>query len=87
MTIEIIVLYFIIAFVLSVVSAYYEYCNFYSHEDIETYFDTDFSLPAHICMWIFWPITLIVLFIMVFIPNIYMIAVILLDKIFGGKKK
>lgn len=65
MMIEIIALYFIIAFVLSVVSAYYEYCNFYSHEDIETYFDNDFSLPAHI----------------------YMIAVILLDKIFGGKKK
>lgn len=87
MMIEIIALYFIIAFVLSVVSAYYEYCNFYSHEDIETYFDNDFSLPAHICMGLFWPIVLLVLFIMVFIPNIYMIAVILLDKIFGGKKK
>lgn len=86
MTIEIIVLYFIIAFVLSVVGVYYD-CHFYSHEDIETYFDKYFSLPAHICMWIFWPITLIVLFIRVFIPNTYMIVVILLDKIFGGKKK
>lgn len=87
MMIEIILLYFIIAFVLSVVGAYYDYCHSYSYEDIETYFDNDFSLPAHICIWFFWPITLIVLFIMVFIPNIYMIAVILLDKIFGGKKK
>lgn len=85
--IEIIALYFIIAFILSVVGAYYEYCHFYSHEDIETYFDKDFSLPAYICMGLFWPIVLLVLFIMVFIPNIYMIAVILLDKIFGGKKK
>ena len=48
MTIEIIVLYFIIAFVLSVVGAYYDYCHSYLHEDIETYFDNDFSLPAHI---------------------------------------
>lgn len=87
MTSEIILLYFIIAFVLSVVGAYYDYCHSYSHEDIETYFDKDFSLPAHICMWFFWPIVLLALFIMVFIPNIYMIAVILLDKIFGGKKK
>lgn len=87
MMIEIIALYFIIAFILSVVGAYYEYCHFYSHEDIETYFDKDFSLPAYICMGLFWPIVLLVLFIMVFIPNIYMIAVILLDKIFGGKKK
>ena len=42
MMIEIIALYFIIAFILSVVSAYYEYCHFYLHEDIETYFDVDF---------------------------------------------
>lgn len=46
------ILYFIIAFILSVVGAYYDYHNFYSHEDIKTYFDNDFKLSIHIGMWI-----------------------------------
>lgn len=84
---KLIVLYFVIAFVLSVAGTYYDYRNSYFHENIETYFNKDFKLSVYICMWVFWPITLIVLFFMTFVPYVCMAAVILLDKIFGGKKK
>lgn len=81
------VLYFIIAFVLSVVGTYYDYRSSYFHKSIESYFNDNFKLSVCICIWVFWPITLIVLFFMTCIPYVYMAAVMLLDKIFGGKKK
>lgn len=86
MTKTIVISYLVVAFVLSIVGTYCIYRIDYSYEGIDQYFDRDFSLIGCMAMWLFWPITLIVLFFNVVLPSFYMCTVIILDKIFGGEK-
>lgn len=81
-----IVLYFAIAFVLSIIGTYLQYRIDFSHEDIYRYFSCDFSVMSCIAIWIVWPLVLVMAFFVVVLPDLYMSAVILLDKFFGGKK-
>lgn len=86
MTTWIIILYFVIGIVVSIIGAYIDYRESCRYGDIDDYLKYDFSSMACIFIAIFWPIVLITVFFMVIIPNLFVATVILLDKFFGGKK-
>lgn len=85
----IIILYFVIGIILSIVYTYFDYTIDYKSPsyDIDLYFDSQFSVPMTLGMIFAWPIVLVIFVFTVAIPGLYMSAIILLDKIFGGKKK
>lgn len=83
-----VILYFAIAAALSVIGTYAEWKNdpLYMN-DIYDFFEHDFCLIKTIFIWSIWPITLVAIFCICVIPNAYVLAVMLLEKFFGGKKK
>ena len=85
----IIILYFVIGVILSIVYTYSDYVIDYKSPvyDINTYFDCQFSVPMTLGIIFGWPIVVIIFVSIIVLPGLYRSAIILLDKIFGGKKK
>lgn len=84
----ILILYFVVGVISSIVYTYLNYVIEYKSPlyDIELYFDTQFSVPMTLGMILGWPIVLVIAIFTIVIPGLYMGVTILLDKIFGGKK-
>lgn len=87
--IKTIVLYLVIGVILSIVYTYLDYVIDYKSpvfDDLDSYFDSQFSVPMTLGMIVAWPIVLVVFVFTVGIRSLFIGAVALLDKIFGGKK-
>lgn len=86
MIVTIIVLYFVVSVVLSVIATYVQYKVDYSYEDLDRFFEYDFKCSVCVLIWVFWPITLVIIFLAYGVPSFYKSACILLDRFFGGGK-
>lgn len=89
MTKTIVILYFVVGIILSIVYTYLDYAANYKlrPHDIDSYFDNEFSVLVILSVILAWPLTLIIFGFTVVLPGFYMITVIILDKFFGGRKK
>ena len=86
MLIGIVILYFIVALILSIIFTYMLYRTEYSYKDIESFLEDDMDWRACALIWLFFPVTLIVILSMHCVPFVFLHAMKWIDKKFGGKK-
>lgn len=84
----IVVLYFAIGIIVSIIYTYLDYTIDYKSNvhSIYSYFDNQFSVVMALDIVVGWPFVLIFASFTYVIPGFYMIVIMLLEKIFGGKK-
>lgn len=86
MVIGVIILYFVVALILSIVFTYMLYRTEYSHKDIKRFLEDDLDWKLCLLPALFFPVTLIVILSMHCVPFVFLHAMKWLDKKFGGKK-
>ena len=86
MLIGIIILYFVVALIVSIVFTYMLYRTGYSYKDIKSFLEDDIDWGPCVLTGLFFPVTLIVMLSMHYVPFVFLHAMKWLDKKFGGKK-
>lgn len=86
MIVLLIVLYFIIGLIVSIIGTYVDYRESW-RTDIVDYIEHDFSVATIIIVLFFWPIILFWVFILYGCKNLYMATTILLDKLYKKRYK
>lgn len=86
MIVLLIVLYLMIGFIVSIISTYVDYRESWQ-TDIVNYLEYDFSLAAVIIIWLFWLFLVFWVFFTFGIKNLYMYAIMLLDKLYKKRCK
>lgn len=86
MIVLLIVLYLIIGLIVSIIGTYVDYRESW-RTDIVDYFTYDFSLAATIIIWLFWVFLAFWVFFTFGIKNLYICAIMLLDKFFEKRSK